>query len=112
MSFYRDNFDGKKVIKLEYEAYTPMAKKKLKELCNRLRVKWPDLYHIAMYHRHSTYIRTVRQGSTGSRFLVKICSRNCILLPKLFWPTVRKSRSSDQNKLLKFEAEGREFAKI
>jgi len=47
----RDNFDGKKVIKLEYEAYTPMAKKKLKELCNRLRAKWPDLYHIAIYHR-------------------------------------------------------------
>ena len=63
MSFFRDNFDGKKVIKLEYEAYTPMAKKKLKELCNRLRVKWPDLYHIAIYHRHCTYIRTVRQGS-------------------------------------------------
>ena len=82
MSFFRDNFDGKKVIKLEYEAYTPMAKKKLKKLCNRLRVKWVDLYRIAMYHRHSTYIRTVRQGSTGSRFLVKICSRNCILLPK------------------------------
>ena len=49
--FYRDNFDGKKVIKLEYEAYTPMAKKKLKELCNRLRVKWAELYNIAIYHR-------------------------------------------------------------
>jgi len=49
----RDNFDGKKVIKLEYEAYTPMAKKKLKELCNRLRVKWADLYHIAIYHMHN-----------------------------------------------------------
>ena len=34
-----------------------------------------------------------------------------ILLPKLFWPTVRKNCSSDQEKLLKFEAEGREFAK-
>ena len=37
---------------------------------------------------------------------------NGILLPKLFWPTVRKSCSSDREKLLKFEAEGREFAKI
>ena len=54
--FSRDNFDGKKVIKLEYEAYTPMAKKKLKELCNHLRVKWADLYHIAIYHRQSIYI--------------------------------------------------------
>ena len=35
-----------------------------------------------------------------------------ILLPKLFWPTVRKNCSSDREKLLKFEAEGQEFAKI
>ena len=34
------------------------------------------------------------------------------LLPKLFWPTVRKNCSSDREKLLKFEAEGLEFAKI
>ena len=47
----RDNFKGKKVIRLEYEAYFPMAKKKLKELCNRMRVKWPDVLHIAVYHR-------------------------------------------------------------
>ena len=31
-------------------------------------------------------------------------TRNCILLPKLFWPTVRKNCSSDREKLLKFEA--------
>ena len=36
---------------------------------------------------------------------------NGILLPKLFWPTVRKNCSSDHKKLLKFEAEGQEFAK-
>ena len=35
-----------------------------------------------------------------------------ILLPKLFWPTVRKKCSSDRKKLLKFEAEGREFSKF
>ena len=33
--------------------------------------------------------------------------RNGILLPKLFWPTVRKNCSSDREK-----AEGREFANI
>ena len=33
-----------------------------------------------------------------------------ILLPKLFWPTVSKKCSSDREKPLKFEAEGREFA--
>ena len=32
-----------------------------------------------------------------------------ILLTKLFWPTVRKNCSSDREKLLKFEAEGREL---
>jgi hypothetical protein len=37
---------------------------------------------------------------------------NGILLPKLFWPTVRKNCSIDLEKLLKFEAEGREFAKF
>ena len=36
---------------------------------------------------------------------------NGILLPKLFWPTARKSCTSGQEKLLKFEAEGREFSK-
>jgi len=35
-----------------------------------------------------------------------------ILLPKLFWTTVRKNCSSDRGKLLKFKAEGREFAKF
>ena len=38
--------------------------------------------------------------------------RNGSLLSKLFWPTVRKNCSSDWEKLLKFEAEGQEFAKI
>ena len=37
---------------------------------------------------------------------------NGILFPKVFWPSVRKNCSSDLEKLLKFEAEGREFAKI
>ena len=37
---------------------------------------------------------------------------NGILLPKLVRPTLRKNCSSDLEKLLKFEAEGREFAKL
>ena len=36
---------------------------------------------------------------------------NGILLPKLFWPTVRKNCSSDREFFLKFEVEGWEFAK-
>jgi hypothetical protein len=39
-------------------------------------------------------------------------SRHGILLPKLFWPTLRKICSSDKEKLLKFETEGRQFAKF
>ena len=46
------------------------------------------------------------QGSSKRRISVE---RNGILLPKLFWSTVRKNCSSDQEKL---EAEGREFAKF
>ena len=37
---------------------------------------------------------------------------NGILLPKLFWPTVRKECSRDQETLLKFEADSWEFSKI
>ena len=47
----------------------------------------------------SPFIMLPNEGSYG------------ILLPKLFLPTVRKNCSSDREKLLKFEAEGREFAK-
>ena len=36
-----------------------------------------------------------------------LTSVNGILLPKLFWPAVRKNCSSDWIKLLRFEAEGR-----
>ena len=35
---------------------------------------------------------------------------NGILLSKLLWTSVRQNYSSDWEKLLKFEAEGREFA--
>ena len=37
---------------------------------------------------------------------------NGILFPKLFWSSVRKICSCDREKLLKFEADGQEFAKI
>ena len=39
--------------------------------------------------------------------------KNCgILLPKLFWPIVRKKCSSDREKLLKIKGKGQEFANI
>ena len=46
------------------------------------------------------------QGKKGLTF------KNGVLLPKLFWPNVRRKCSSDWVKLLKFEAEGQEFAKF
>ena len=47
-------------------------------------------------------------------FLLKYMDRTSfgILLPKLFWPTVRKNCSSGREKLSNIKAEGREFAKI
>ena len=36
---------------------------------------------------------------------------NGILLPKLFWPTLRKNCSMWSRKNLKFDAEGQELAK-
>ena len=38
--------------------------------------------------------------------------RSGILLPKLFWHTVRKDCSRDREKHLKFETEGQDFAKL
>ncbi|XP_071167209.1 molybdopterin synthase catalytic subunit-like [Mytilus edulis] len=46
----RDNFDGKRVKTLEYEAYIPMAKKKMSEVCQQIRDKW-EVECIAMEHR-------------------------------------------------------------
>ena len=37
---------------------------------------------------------------------------NGILFPKLYWPTVRKNYSSDQENVLKFSAFSLEFAKF
>ncbi|XP_045452901.1 molybdopterin synthase catalytic subunit [Melitaea cinxia] len=47
----RDNFEGKKVLRLEYEAYEPMALKSMKSICDDVRNKWPAVHGIAMYHR-------------------------------------------------------------
>ena len=36
----RDNFDGKKVTKLSYEGYVPMAEKELRKLCDNATEKY------------------------------------------------------------------------
>ncbi|GFH20682.1 Molybdopterin biosynthesis MoaE [Haematococcus lacustris] len=46
----RDNFQGKRVVRLEYEAYEPMAVKKLQELCDQVTSKWA-VVKVAIAHR-------------------------------------------------------------
>ncbi|KAJ2955214.1 hypothetical protein NQZ79_g8754 [Umbelopsis isabellina] len=46
----RDNFNGKQVLKLEYEGYGPMAEKILREIAEETRSKW-EIQHVLVYHR-------------------------------------------------------------
>ena len=57
---------------------------------------------------------TQRRQRNRHAMLAELTGReeNGILLPKLFWPTVKKKCSSDREKHFKFEAEGREFVKF
>jgi len=47
----RNNFNGKEVLELEYEVYTPMAKKEMEKICVEARKRWPALEGLAMVHR-------------------------------------------------------------
>ncbi|XP_018592234.1 molybdopterin synthase catalytic subunit [Scleropages formosus] len=47
----RDNFEGKKVVQLEYEAYISMAESELKKIFSKIREKWPTVRHICVHHR-------------------------------------------------------------
>ncbi|KAI8473952.1 MAG: Molybdopterin biosynthesis MoaE [Monoraphidium minutum] len=46
----RDTFQGAEVLRLEYEAYVPMALGKLKDLCLQIRRKW-GVTRVAVAHR-------------------------------------------------------------
>jgi molybdopterin synthase catalytic subunit len=46
----RDNTDGKPVKHLEYEAYPPMAEKKMTEIAAEISDKW-GIHRVAMIHR-------------------------------------------------------------
>ncbi|XP_052791715.1 molybdopterin synthase catalytic subunit-like [Mya arenaria] len=46
----RDNFKGKKVTQLEYEAYEPMARKEMLKICAQVRERW-RVENIAIVHR-------------------------------------------------------------
>lgn len=47
----RDSFQGKRVLRLEYEAYEAMAIKQLKDLCAEMRQQWPGIINCAILHR-------------------------------------------------------------
>ena len=46
----RDNFEGKAVLRLEYEAYQPMAERQMLAIIQRARAQW-ELRHVAISHR-------------------------------------------------------------
>lgn len=49
----RNTFEGKSVLKLEYEAYTPMALSKMVEICEMAAERW-QIVRIAIGHRIGT----------------------------------------------------------
>ena len=76
--------------------------------CDCCQLKW---------WRNSLYTTTNNFGLTINKIaetntILSIYGRNSFLLSKLFWPTVRKNCSSDRENFMKFDAEGREFAKL
>eukprot|EP00602_Paraphysomonas_sp_CaronLab_P013141 CAMPEP_0185041518 /NCGR_PEP_ID=MMETSP1103-20130426/40912_1 /TAXON_ID=36769 /ORGANISM="Paraphysomonas bandaiensis, Strain Caron Lab Isolate" /LENGTH=118 /DNA_ID=CAMNT_0027581279 /DNA_START=76 /DNA_END=428 /DNA_ORIENTATION=- len=46
----RNNFEGKEVVSLEYEAYSEMAISELKTLCDKVRAEW-EVCKIAIVHK-------------------------------------------------------------
>ena len=49
----RETFEGRAVVRLEYEAYEAMARKEMLALCAAVRARWP-VRHIAIAHRTGT----------------------------------------------------------
>ena len=47
----RDVFEGKNVVSLDYECYETMAKKVIGKVCHEIRIEYPEIRHIAVYHR-------------------------------------------------------------
>ncbi|KAG8456640.1 hypothetical protein GDO86_002426 [Hymenochirus boettgeri] len=47
----RNTFEGKKVVRLEYESYIPMAEMEIKKILKDIREKWPNVKHLAVHHR-------------------------------------------------------------
>ena len=70
------------------------------------------LHHLILMHKEKLCkVKQAKKEHRTPKNIQKYLCGNGILLPKLFWPTVRKNCSSDRENLLKFEAEGQEIAK-
>ena len=50
LGLVRDHHDGRGVARLEYSAYPPMAERKMAEIADEVRARWP-ISGIAMAHR-------------------------------------------------------------
>lgn len=77
----RDVFEGKRVIRLEYEAYAPMALKELERLCVDARALWPALGPIAIVHRLGLVpVRCVTCVCHAfTRITLTLCASNCVV---------------------------------
>ena len=50
----RNRSDGRRVLRLHYEAYAPMALHQLRLVAEMARQKWPMLRQVAISHRYGT----------------------------------------------------------
>ena len=50
MGVVRDHNHGKKVLKVEYDAFIPLAEKELKDICHEAEKKWGPL-NVYVHHR-------------------------------------------------------------
>ena len=77
--------------------------------------KWIAMTYWLLKHEYMKLFKEILRSAEEPLLwlmiaMLLVATWNGILLPKLFWPSVRTNCSSDQEKLLKFEAEGQEFA--
>ncbi|WAR00167.1 MOC2B-like protein [Mya arenaria] len=75
----RDNFKGKKVTQLEYEAYEPMARKEMLKICAQVRERW-RVENIAIVHRIGSGMKMV--PVRGRRTVSVVDPRSQTLLDK------------------------------
>ena len=96
-----------------YLFWKMMAASSAKSKC-KIKQVWNIFSHLRKRESSLSMFKEIKQIIYSIGKIVSLL-KNGILLPKLFWPTLRtreQNCSSDREKLLKFKAEGREFAKL